>query len=37
LADQLGKSQSWIRDIENGRFSPGNQDLERLQKVLNLM
>jgi len=37
LADRLGKSQSWIRDIENGRFSPCNEDLDRLQKILNLV
>lgn len=36
LADRLGKSQSWIRDIENGRFSPGSEDMERLQQILNL-
>ena len=36
LAHRLGKSQSWIRDIENGRFSPRNEDLERLRQVLNI-
>ncbi len=36
LAQRLGKSQSWIRDVENGRFSVGAGDLTRLQTVLGL-
>lgn len=36
LAKQLGKSQSWIRDIENGRFGVGAEDLARLRQTLNL-
>lgn len=36
LADRLGKSQSWIRDIENGRFAPNPEDQARLCRALNL-
>lgn len=36
LAEQLGKSQSWIRDIENGRFQAKSDDLLQLQKVLGI-
>jgi len=36
LADQLGKSQSWIRDIEKGRFSVNAEDQALLRQVLNL-
>lgn len=36
LAQRLGKSQSWIRDVENGRFSVGAGDLTQLQTVLGL-
>lgn len=36
LAEQLSKSQSWIRDIENGRFTPSPEDMARLRQVLNL-
>ncbi|MBD1843957.1 helix-turn-helix domain-containing protein [Cyanobacteria bacterium FACHB-63] len=36
LAEQAGKSQSWIRDIENGRFQVKAQDQAVLKKVLGL-
>ncbi len=36
LAQQLGKSQSWIRDIENSRFSVKPGDLTKLRKILEL-
>jgi DNA-binding transcriptional regulator YiaG len=36
LADLIGKSQSWIRDLENGRLSAKLEDEELLRKVLNL-
>lgn len=36
LADQLGKSQSWIRDIEKGRFSPNPSDQALLQQALGI-
>ena len=36
LAQQLGKSQSWIRDIENSRFSVKPRDLTKLRKILEL-
>lgn len=36
LADQLGKSQSWIRDIEKGRFSPSSADQDLLRRALDL-
>ncbi|MFQ4136163.1 helix-turn-helix domain-containing protein [Nodosilinea sp. PGN35] len=36
LAQRLGKSQSWIRDVENGRFSVGESDRTLLQDVLGL-
>ncbi len=36
LAQQLGKSQSWIRDIENSRFSVKSGDRLKLQKILEL-
>ena len=34
LAQKLGKSQSWIRDLENGRLSPKPEDRELLRKLL---
>ncbi|MEM9162862.1 MAG: helix-turn-helix domain-containing protein [Cyanobacteria bacterium P01_F01_bin.4] len=34
LADRLGKSQSWIRDIEKGRFSISSEDQTRLRQAL---
>ncbi|MEM8779082.1 MAG: helix-turn-helix domain-containing protein [Cyanobacteria bacterium P01_G01_bin.49] len=36
LAEKLGKSQSWIRDLENGRFSAKAKDRAVLQTVLGL-
>ncbi|MEM1251223.1 MAG: helix-turn-helix domain-containing protein [Cyanobacteria bacterium P01_H01_bin.21] len=36
LAEQLGKSQSWVRDVEKGRFSVSTEDYARLQQTLNL-
>ncbi len=36
LAEQTGKSQSWIRDIENGRFRVKAADVALLRKVLEL-
>ena len=36
LAQQLGKSQSWIRDIENSRFSAKPGDRLKLKKILEL-
>lgn len=34
LANQLGKSQSWVRDIENGRLQASEKDRLLLSKVL---
>ena len=36
LADRIGKSQSWIRDIENDRFQPNTKDLSLLSNILEL-
>lgn len=36
LAAQAGKSQSWIRDIENGRFQAKSTDQALLRKILEL-
>lgn len=36
LAQQLGKSQSWIRDLENGRFSAKLNDRIKLRKILEI-
>ncbi|MGF1458096.1 MAG: multiprotein-bridging factor 1 family protein [Leptolyngbyaceae cyanobacterium] len=36
LAEQLGKSQSWIRDIEKGRFSVSAEDQDLLRQVLEM-
>jgi DNA-binding transcriptional regulator YiaG len=36
LAKLTGKSQSWIRDIENGRLKPKLEDQTLLRKVLNI-
>ncbi len=36
LAEQLNKSQSWIRDVEKGRFMPSSQDCKRLCQVLKI-
>ncbi|HBB30356.1 MAG TPA: transcriptional regulator [Cyanobacteria bacterium UBA8803] len=37
LAQMTGKSQSWIRDLENGRLSPKPEDQALLRKVLGLV
>lgn len=37
LAQRLGKSQSWIRDIENGRLSLSRNDQDRLRQMLHLI
>ena len=36
LAQKLGKSQSWIRDLESGRLSPKPEDQLRLRTLLNV-
>ncbi|MEL6221544.1 MAG: helix-turn-helix domain-containing protein [Cyanobacteria bacterium J06627_8] len=36
LAEKIGKSQSWIRDIENGRFQPSTADQKMLYEVLKI-
>jgi DNA-binding transcriptional regulator YiaG len=36
LADRLGKSQSWIRDVEKGRFRVKAEEQLRLQAVLGM-
>jgi ribosome-binding protein aMBF1 (putative translation factor) len=36
LARRTGKSQSWIRDIENGRFRAKTEDQVLLRRVLEL-
>ena len=36
LAEKTGKSQSWIRDIENGRFQVKSSDQAILRKVLQI-
>jgi len=36
LAQYLDKSQSWIRDLENGRFSAKLNDRIKLQKILQI-
>ena len=36
LATMLGKSQSWIRDIESGRFQLKGEDQMLLQNLLGL-
>jgi DNA-binding transcriptional regulator YiaG len=36
LAERTGKSQSWIRDIENGRFQVKAKDQALLRRVLEL-
>lgn len=34
LADRIGKSQSWVRDVESGRLQPNLKDQSLLRKVL---
>jgi len=36
LAEKIGKSQSWIRDVENGRFQPNLQDQAVLCEILQI-
>jgi DNA-binding transcriptional regulator YiaG len=36
LAEKIGKSQSWIRDIENGRFNIKSEDQAILRSLLKL-
>jgi DNA-binding transcriptional regulator YiaG/ferredoxin len=36
LADQIGKSQSWVRDVERGRFQPASRDQALLRQVLGI-
>ncbi|NER80812.1 MAG: helix-turn-helix domain-containing protein [Leptolyngbya sp. SIO1D8] len=36
LAKHLGKSQSWVRDVENGRFKVAPEDQARLRHTLNI-
>jgi DNA-binding transcriptional regulator YiaG/Pyruvate/2-oxoacid:ferredoxin oxidoreductase delta subunit len=36
LAERLGKSQSWIRDVESGRFNVNANDLVTLRESLNI-
>lgn len=36
LAELMGKSQSWVRDIENGRLQARPPDQKRLRQVLDL-
>ena len=36
LAQKLGKSQSWIRDIEHSRFSAKPGDILKLRKILEI-
>ncbi|EKV00044.1 helix-turn-helix protein [Leptolyngbya sp. PCC 7375] len=36
LAKHLGKSQSWVRDVEKGRFRISTEDYPRLQQTLGL-
>ncbi len=36
LAQLLGKSQSWIRDLENGRFSAKPSECLKLEKILEI-
>lgn len=36
LAERLGKSQSWIRDVEKGRFGISRSDQSRLRQILEL-
>ena len=37
LASQMGKSQSWVRDIESGRLKIQPADKKQLQKILRLI
>ena len=37
LASQMGKSQSWVRDIESGRLKIKPADRKKLEKILRLI
>lgn len=37
LAEQLGKSQSWVRDLENGRFSAKPSDRVKIVELLQIV
>jgi ribosome-binding protein aMBF1 (putative translation factor) len=37
LAKLAGKSQSWIRDVENGRLKPKSEDQLLLRRILNIL
>jgi DNA-binding transcriptional regulator YiaG len=34
LANEIGKSQSWVRDVEKGRFHPKREDQNKLHQIL---
>jgi ribosome-binding protein aMBF1 (putative translation factor) len=34
LANQMDKSQSWVRDVEKGRFHPKLEDQNKLHQIL---
>ncbi|MGJ3252398.1 MAG: helix-turn-helix domain-containing protein [Elainellaceae cyanobacterium] len=36
LAEEMGKSQSWIRDVEKGRFQPSVNDQFMLREILKI-
>ncbi|OKH39098.1 transcriptional regulator [[Phormidium ambiguum] IAM M-71] len=36
LAEQIGKSQSWVRDVERGRFQPTLKDRAILRQILEI-
>ncbi|MEM6255801.1 MAG: helix-turn-helix domain-containing protein [Cyanobacteria bacterium P01_D01_bin.156] len=36
LAKRIGKSQSWVRDVEKGRFRVGTEDYARIQQTLDI-
>ncbi|NES96316.1 MAG: helix-turn-helix domain-containing protein [Desertifilum sp. SIO1I2] len=36
LAHQIGKSQSWVRDVERGRFQPASKELALLRQILGI-
>lgn len=34
VADQIGRNQSWLSQVERGRAKPSESDLDNLAKVL---
>jgi len=36
LAEKIGKSQSWIRDVENGRFQPKKNEQQLIRQALEI-